>query len=189
MKCHFFTGLPGSGKSFLTEKIVKENPNVVVLSIDNILERYAKQENKSYRDIWSTYIKVAEKEFNDTLDDAIKNKKDIIWDQTNLTSESRAKKLPKLLENGYSVDAIAIELSYDEWMKRISQRESNGGKTMPKTVLEDMAKSYESPKYEEGFSNILLVSDDNSISLKNKGKINMNISPITLKNNIKKTLH
>lgn len=176
MKCHFFVGLPGSGKSYLTEKIIKDNPDIVVLSIDNILERYAKKENKSYREIWSSYIKIAEKEFNDTLDDAIKNKKDILWDQTNLTSESRAKKLPKLIENGYEIDAVAIELSFDEWMRRIEHREANGGKTMPKAVLEDMAKSYQSPNYQEGFSNILLVNDDNNISLKNKGKLNLKVS-------------
>lgn len=176
MKCHFFVGLPGSGKSFLTEKIIKDNPDIVVLSMDNIIERYAQQENKSYREIWSSYIKIAEKEFNDTLDYAIKNKKDILWDQTNLTSESRAKKLPKLIENGYEIDAVAIELSSNEWMRRVEHREANGGKTMPKAVLEDMAKSYQSPTYQEGFSNILVINDNNEISLKNKGKLNPKVS-------------
>lgn len=166
MKCYFLMGLPGSGKSFITEKIVKENPDVVVLSMDNIIEDYAKTQNKTYREVWAEYIKTAEIVFEKTLNDAVCNHKDIIWDQTNLRSESRLPKIQRLLENKYQVEGIAVELSEQEWKSRIQHREQNGGKTMKPEVLEDMKKSYESPQYSESFNNIYIVNDNNELALK-----------------------
>lgn len=159
-------GLPGSGKSFITEKIVKENPDVVVLSMDNIIEDYAKTQHKTYREVWAEYIKTAEIIFEKILVDAVSNQKDIIWDQTNLRSESRLPKIQHLLENKYKVEGIAVELSEQEWKSRIQHREQNGGKTMKPEVLEDMKKSYESPQYSEGFNNIYIVNDKNELALK-----------------------
>lgn len=166
MKCYFLIGLPGSGKSFITEKIVKENPDVVVLSMDNIIEDYAKTQNKTYREVWAEYIKTAEIVFEKTLIDAVCNQKDIIWDQTNLRSESRLPKIQRLLENKYQVEGIAVELSEQEWKSRIQHREQNGGKTMKPEVLEDMKKSYESPQYSEAFNSIYIVNDNNELALK-----------------------
>lgn len=174
-------GLPGSGKSALVDKIILENPNTVVLSMDNIIEDYAKTQNKTYREVWADYIKTAETVFEQTLVNAISEKKDIIWDQTNLRSESRALKIQRLLDNQYEVDGIALELSDLEWKSRIQHREQNGGKTMKPEVLEDMKKSYESPQYSEKFNNIYIVNDKNEIALK--------FNPTNIEENVKAIRH
>lgn len=174
MKCYLLIGLPGSGKSFLTNKVQKENPFAVVLSMDNIIDNYAKEHNMSYREVWADYIKIAEKKFEDTLSYAIENKQDIIWDQTNLHELSRSSKIDKLLNNSYQVDGLALELSEVEWLKRITQREAQGGKTMPREVLNDMAKSYQSPQYSEGFHNIFIINDKNEFDLKVKDSFTHN---------------
>lgn len=168
MKCYFLMGLPGSGKSVLVDKLLSDNNETVVLSMDNIIENYAKTQNKTYREVWAEYIKTAETIFENTLVDAISQKKDIIWDQTNLRAESRSPKIQRLLDNSYEVEGIALELSDQEWKSRIQHREQNGGKTMKPEVLEDMKKSYDSPQYVEGFNNIYIINDTNKPTLKVK---------------------
>lgn len=176
MKCYFFMGLPGSGKSFLTEKIMKDNPDIVLLSMDNIIESYAKKHNLTYRQVWADHIKIAEKEFENTLSNAIENKKEIIWDQTNLHQLSRAPKIKRLLDNHYQIEGIALELSSTEWKARIEKREKNGGKVMLPEVLTSMEKSYQSPEYSEGFQSIYIVNDKNEIALKfNQTNVQLNI--------------
>lgn len=168
MICYFLMGLPGSGKSVLVDKLFKENSNTVILSMDTIIEDYAKTQNKTYREVWAEYIKTAETIFEKRLVDAISQKKDIIWDQTNLHAESRSPKIQRLLDNHYEVEALALELSDIEWKSRIQHREQNGGKTIKPEVLEDMKKSYESPQYVEGFNNIYIINDTNTPTLKVK---------------------
>lgn len=166
MKCYFLMGLPGSGKSFLTENIIKNNPDTIVLSMDNIIDKYAQENNMTYRQVWANHIKVAEREFEHIITNAIHNKKDIIWDQTNLHKLSRAPKIQRLLENSYQIEGIALELSSEEWKSRIQKREQNGGKTMLPEVLDSMEKSYQSPEYSEGFDKIYIVNDNNEVALK-----------------------
>lgn len=179
MKCYFLMGLPGSGKSFLTEKILQEKPKTVVLSMDNIIDEYAQKNNMTYRQVWENHIKIAEKEFENILQEAITNKKDIIWDQTNLHQLSRSPKLKRLLENSYEIEGIALELSTEEWKSRILKRETNGGKTMLPEVLSSMEKSYQSPEYSEGFHKIYTVNDTNEIALKfNPNDVKSNIKAI-----------
>lgn len=176
MKCYFLIGLPGSGKSFLTNNIIKNNPDTVVLSMDNIIDKFAQENNMTYRQVWSEHIKVAEKEFENIIKNAIHDKKDIIWDQTNLHPLSRAPKIKRLLESFYQIEGIALELSPEEWRARIKKREQNGGKTMLPDVLDSMEKSYQSPEYSEGFDKIYIVNDKNEIALKfNKNNIQSNI--------------
>lgn len=176
MKCYFLMGLPGSGKSVLTEKIIKENPNAILLSMDMVIDKFAQENNMTYREVWSNHIKVAEKEFEKTLQSAISEKKDIIWDQTNLHKLSRAPKIKRLIDNSYEVEGITLELSRQEWQSRIQKREQNGGKKMLPEVLDSMEKSYQSPEYSEGFNKIYVMNDSNEIALKfNQTNVQLNI--------------
>ena len=79
-------GLPGVGKSTF---INKNYNNHVIISSDNIIEKYAKEEGKTYSDVFHNYIGRATSEMKEDFQRAIENNENIIWDQTNLTKKKR----------------------------------------------------------------------------------------------------
>jgi predicted ABC-type ATPase len=155
-------GLPGLGKSTIAnfglgvyDRI--EMP-VFVYSTDNILERIANQLGKTYNDVFERHIKSATAEADIDLAYAIKERQDIIFDQTNLGVGKRRKIINRMKQAGYQVRCDCIVPPEEghfsdlkDWKYRLANRP---GKTIPDEVLSNMYKSFVMPTIEEGFDMI-----------------------------------
>ena len=160
--CTVMVGLPGLGKSTLVtfEEVLYEKIDLplFVYSTDNILERIANQLGKTYNDVFEQHIKSATAEADIDLAYAIKERQDIIWDQTNLSVKKRAKIIRRMREAGYQVRCECIvppEEGHFSDLNDLKHRlEGRPGKTIPQHVMSSMWKSYVLPSKEEGFDMI-----------------------------------
>lgn len=157
--CYFLIGLPASGKSSYIENVMlAEHHNYfphtkpVILSTDNYIEAKCKLAGETYSEGFSKYYAEAERNMYDELQYAIIDKRDIIWDQTNLNVNARRKKLALLKD--YEIHAVVVPLpEEDEWLRRLSSRP---GKVIPVHALLGMKKNYQHPTKEEGFDFIMV---------------------------------
>ena len=156
--CIVMVGLPATGKSTRVDEIVKMCPDAYIYSTDAILERKAEHLGKTYDEVFEKHVKDAKTEADIWLDEAIKHRLDIIWDQTNLGVGKRRKIVNRMKRAGYQVYCECIVLpdtnDIDEtetWKKRL---ESRPGKVIPDHVLDNMQESFVSPTLEEGFDRI-----------------------------------
>jgi tRNA uridine 5-carbamoylmethylation protein Kti12 len=169
--CTVMVGLPGLGKSTLVEdqrKVYERiDMDVFVYSTDNILERIAKFLGKTYDDVFEKHIKSATAEADIDLAEAIKNRQDIIFDQTNLGVSKRRKIINRMKQAGYQVRCECIvppESDYDgdkeDWAQRLANRP---GKTIPQHVLSNMIESFVEPTIDEGFDMITFYNMDGAL--------------------------
>ena len=138
-------GIPTSGKSTW----IKNNTmnDYVILSTDNIIEDYAKNNHKTYNDVYDEQIKVASRIMDSDIKNAVLNERNIIWDQTNLTIKTRKNKL-RNIPSTYKKTAIYFDIPLDICLKRNDNRE---GKFIPIGVLYRMYLQVEKPTLKEGF--------------------------------------
>jgi predicted ABC-type ATPase len=151
-------GLPAMGKSTRVRDMSTIDPDVFVYSTDNILERIAKFLGKTYDEVFEKHIKSATAEADIDLAYAIKERQDIIWDQTNLGVKKRAKIINRMRQAGYQVRCEYIvppasDYSGDkeDWAQRLANRP---GKTIPQHILSNMIESFVMPTADEGFDMI-----------------------------------
>lgn len=159
--CYLLAGLPGTGKSTTLKFLLKSqmmDREMVVLSTDAAIERYAESVGKTYDEVFSGYIKRATSDLAMQLTHAVMRNKNIIWDQTNLSVKSRHKKLNSFGRNMdqrksfFNYEYYGIECHYilppetdeeiKEWHRRLRSRE---GKTIPDHILRNMRESYVLP--------------------------------------------
>jgi heterogeneous nuclear ribonucleoprotein U len=161
-------GLPGLGKSTLVtfEELLYEKIDLplFIYSTDNILERIANQLGKTYNDVFEKHIKSATAEADIALAYAIKERQDIIWDQTNLGVGKRRKIINRMKQAGYQVRCVCIlppESDYDsdkeDWVQRLANRP---GKTIPQNILTNMIESFTVPTVAEGFDMITFYNNN-----------------------------
>jgi predicted kinase len=145
-------GIPTSGKSTFVESLLTQPywENVIVLSTDNYIQQIAEERGKTYNDVYQDTIKEATENLRRQMKTAIKNGRDIILDQTNLTRKSRKNKISKL-PNTYHRKVVYFEISLEEALVRNKHRE---GKFIPESVLKQMYYSYEIPNTTEDFEMI-----------------------------------
>lgn len=147
-------GIPTSGKTTWI-KNQKQTIDFLndhkVISTDNIIEDYANINNTSYNDIFGDFIETASSIMEDELVMSIENKKSIIWDQTNLTKKTRARKLNKIPKE-YKKIAVWFNISLDEALIRNQNRP---GKVIPENILKKMHFQFTIPKISEGFDSII----------------------------------
>lgn len=145
-------GVPCSGKSTWVDRQLEncDDPPFIA-STDNLLEHIAKQEGKTYDEVFKDNIKVAEKRMYTQVALATDLDECIIWDQTNLTRRSRAKKLI-LIPDHYKKVAVFFPtpLDLDE---RLASRP---GKTIPPHIVDAMVEMIEQPMLDEGFDELRL---------------------------------
>lgn len=149
---YFMIGVPASGKSTFI-KGSSELKELKIASSDNFIQTYAETEGKTYDEVFSETIDLATKFMNACVDEYIKNDISFIWDQTNLTKKSRAKKLARFPKHWKKV-AVFLDTPQDaEWERRLASRP---GKTIPKKILESMFNQLEPPDLvDEDFDRIL----------------------------------
>ncbi len=155
--CIMLIGLPGSGKSTWREQYVYNNPYVVVISSDDIIMELGTAAGfTNYNDCFQN-VKYEEAEaiMYDRLTAAIAEHKDIILDQTNLSKKSRKYKLDKVPSSQYTKVAKIFKLDEEELNKRLNDRFSKEGKSIPHFVLANMKSSVNYDVSDDGFDSIL----------------------------------
>ena len=151
---YIMVGLPGSGKSTYVETELAGFKHDLVSS-DAYIEAKAKEEGKTYGEVFQKYVKDATKNLKNTLDKAIAAKHNIICDQTHMSRKARKEKIDKL--QGYEIIAVTFEIPLDELKRRRDKRVNETGKTVPQHIMDSMATSYQPPEYSEGFDEIIVI--------------------------------
>lgn len=160
-------GLPGSGKSTWAD-IYKQYDDVHIASLDAIVMENAK-EGQLYQEAWreardSNLLGEYERVMNNRVVEHIAKFEQadaifqpiIIWDQTNLSVETRAKKLKLFDPEKWERTAMVFWPSDEELDRRLAKREKEEGKTIPANVIQNMRKNYVQPTLDEGFDRIVL---------------------------------
>lgn len=148
-KLYVLVGVPGSGKStwIKNQDWVGDTP---VVSTDFFVEEYAKMQGKTYSEVFQEYMPIAVRLMANQVHIARANRKDIIWDQTSTTVETRAKKI-RMLPDYYKIAVVFKVPEPDELVRRLTSRP---GKNIPAEVMESMIKNFEIPTEDEGFDEI-----------------------------------
>lgn len=157
---YMLVGAPGSGKSTWTRNfLAKTTDDYTIISSDDIIVEWGKliNPNISYSEAFRQVdYKAVQAELNLRLNSAIADGKNIIWDQTNLTSKSRrgrVSRIPKI----YHKTCVVFKIENDELFRRLEKRAKEENKFIPKKVVEDMIKTFEEPAKTEGFDKIIYV--------------------------------
>lgn len=153
-------GLPGTGKSTYIKSLNDhlrsyDRRDATVISSDKILELIGAEYNFRYNELFGdiTYS-FAERMMHKIADLAFeRGDYTIVWDQTNLTVNSRAKKLAKVPEH-YWKEAVIFNPPLDHH-DRLRKRSLTEGKVIPWDVLAAMNSRFVKPTKEEGFDSVI----------------------------------
>jgi len=153
MKCYQLIGVPGSGKStwIKSQDWAKDIP---VVSTDNFVEAYAKEQGKTYSEVFDEYMPIAVKLMANQALICQANGLDVIWDQTSTTIASRKRKFNTLPK--YEHIAVVFKTpDADELARRLASRP---GKNIPDHVMRSMIDRFDMPTEDEGFTEIWYAS-------------------------------
>lgn len=146
-------GLPGSGKS----TSIPVDFEGFVYSTDSYIESCAKMNGMTYTDAFKEFIGPATKHMNEKLDIAVRQRSNVIWDQTNTSDKKRFGILSRFPSSYHKICVCRVPPRNDEeWaelMKRVASRE---GKVIPHHIIYSMADTYVCPSLEEGFDEVRL---------------------------------
>lgn len=151
---YILVGVPGSGKSTWIASAPVDWNNTVIASTDNYVEQQARQQGKTYTEVFQDVMPAAVANMAQTVRDAIANNQDIIWDQTSTSKPARAKKLRMLPANYRKIAVVFPTPKSDELQRRLGSRP---GKTIPDDIIADMIAKFEYPTEQEGFDKIIQI--------------------------------
>jgi len=148
-KVYVLVGVPGSGKSTWVSN-QDWAKDCAYISTDSIVEQFAAEQNKTYSEVFESFMPTAVDLMVDQVLLAKLQNKDIIWDQTTTTILSRKKKF-KMLPDYYHIAVVFKTPPKDELDRRLNNRP---GKIIPPNVIENMISNWEDPSKKEGFKEI-----------------------------------
>ena len=142
-------GVPASGKStFIEEYLMYDSGDYMLYSSDHHIMDYAEGMDKTYDEIFPDFIKDAIREADSWRDFALRENLDVIDDHTNLTVNTRAKRL-QVIPDKYT--KIGLVFDIPEPLEHQRRLNSRPGKTIPGSVMTGMINSFMPPSYSEGF--------------------------------------
>lgn len=142
-------GVPAAGKSTWIDQQDWAGA-CAVISTDYYVDRFAARLGQTYNQVFDTVMPRAIRLMMRAVRRAQAQGQDIVWDQTNLTRASRARKF-RLLPDYQHVAVVFAVPEAEEHARRLASRE---GRRIPDAVLTSMTQSYEAPTEEEGFGEI-----------------------------------
>jgi predicted kinase len=152
MKCYQLIGVPASGKSTWFHS-QDWTIGMEYVSTDHHVHAYAKQQGKTYEEVFKDYMPTAVDLMAADVVAAREAGRDILWDQTSTTVKSRARKF-NMLPNYWHVAVVfrtpKIEILKERLANRIDQ-------PIPWEVVQGMIDNWEQPTIEEGFKEIWYV--------------------------------
>jgi predicted kinase len=150
-KCYQLIGVPAAGKTTWL-KSQQWILGMEYVSTDHHVEEYAKQQGKTYTEVFKDYMPTAVELMARDVRDAREAGRDVIWDQTSTTVKSRERKFNMLPDYRH----IAVVFSTPEisaLKERLAGRGSSG-KIVPWEVVQGMIDNFEYPTEAEGFKEI-----------------------------------
>jgi predicted kinase len=147
---YMLIGVPASGKSTWIK--THSDGSAMVLSTDNKIEAAARSQGKTYSEVFKDEIKAANTGMAQDLLRALRDGRDIIWDQTNITRKSRKEKLARI-PSSYKKIAVFFPTPLN-LKKRLASRP---GKEIPEPVILSMINQLEPPSKNEGFDEIIIM--------------------------------
>ena len=152
LKCVHLVGVPGAGKStWIKSQTMLDN--FVVVSTDNFVEQYAKEQGKTYNEVFDDYMKIAVRLMANQALIAQANSKNIIWDQTSTSVGARAKKF-NMLPNYEHIAVVFPTPEKGELARRLASRP---GKNIPDNVMRSMIDGFVMPTLDEGYAEIVVL--------------------------------
>lgn len=145
-------GVPGVGKStWIASQIWAKD--IPVISSDRFIDEHAERVGSTYNEVFKEYAPIATKLMYNQARVCHANQVDCIWDQTNTTVKSRAKKLAIL--DGY--EKIAVVFRTPNKVEHDRRLASRPGKEIPSEIMTVMINGLQEPTEEEGFKEIWYV--------------------------------
>jgi predicted kinase len=150
-KLYVLVGVPAAGKSTWIKNQVWAK-DIPVVSTDRFVEAYAKEQGKTYSEVFKEYMPIAVKLMANQALICQANNLDVIWDQTSTTVATRAKKI-RMLPKYYKIAVVFKTPPTAELERRLASRP---GKEIPWEIVSSMAQQLEAepPTKEEGFDEI-----------------------------------
>jgi predicted kinase len=148
-KCYQLIGVPGSGKTTWIKDQVWAL-GLTIVSTDAFVEDYAKQQGKTYSEVFDEYMPTAVDLMSKVVVHAREHGHDVIWDQTSTTVKSRRRKF-NMLPNYEHVAVVFKTPNKEELDRRLASRP---GKNIPDHVMRSMIEGFEMPTEDEGFKEI-----------------------------------
>lgn len=143
-------GPPCSGKSTFINLLRGIDPHIEVVDTDSVIEEYARSHNSTYNECFKSCIGWADKVMKDKVRNLTEKGVAFFWDQTNMSSKSRKKKLDMIPKDWTKV-AVVFETPLDVCWKRMETRD----KKVPYGIVKSMIESYERPTTSEGFDMVV----------------------------------
>ena len=151
-KCYQLIGVPGSGKSTWVKDQIW-TLGLTVVSTDMWVEIYAKEQGKTYSEVFADYMPTAVDLMAKQVVFAREHGHTIIWDQTSTTVKSRVRKF-NMLPDYEHIAVVFRTPELDVLKERLASRP---GKDIPWEVVQGMIDNWEEPTEEEGFKEIWYV--------------------------------
>jgi predicted kinase len=149
---YVLVGVPGSGKTTWIGHQSFDWDTTVVVSTDIFVERYAMSVRKTYNEVFEDYMPTAIGLMAELAQLAFVEGKDVVWDQTSTTINTRAKKL-RMAPATYTKIAVVFNTPSPEVHAKMLDRP---GKVIPTEVIQDMVARFEMPTVEEGFDKVII---------------------------------
>jgi predicted kinase len=155
-KCYQLIGVPAAGKSTWYKNqdwLGEDKKDHKYVSTDQHVEGYARDQGKTYSEVFSEYMPAAIQQMMVNVNMASALQLDIVWDQTSTTIASRARKFNALPPStNYEHIAVVFSMPAIEVLKE--RLASRPGKEVPWEVVQGMIDNFEYPTDAEGFKEI-----------------------------------
>jgi predicted kinase len=152
-KCYQLIGVSGAGKSTWYKNqdwLGEDKKDHKYVSTDQHVEGYAKDQGKTYSEVFTEYMPTAVQQMMVNVNMACAFQLDIVWDQTSTTIASRARKFNALPD----YEHIAVVFRTPDIVVLKERLASRPGKEIPWDVVQGMIDNFEMPTEEEGFKEI-----------------------------------
>jgi len=148
-KCYQLIGVPCAGKSTWIKNQVWAL-GLTIVSTDAFVEDYARQQGKTYSEVFKDYMPRAVELMAEQVVRARELGHTIFWDQTSTSIASRTRKFNMLPD----YEHIAVVFKTPEISVLKERLASRPGKEIPWEVVQGMIDNFEMPSEEEGFKEI-----------------------------------
>lgn len=147
MKLYITVGIPGSGKSTYTNKIISETDNVKVISPDEIRGELTGDVSDQSRnaDVWG----LAHKRLHESLSSDC----NVIFDSTAVDKKSRK----NLIKIGKKYDAEIIALAFPVTFETAVERQKGRDRQVPLDVIQRFSDKFTLPSKKEGFDDVRII--------------------------------
>jgi len=151
-------GVPYSGKTTLRKRILNSpllKRSVTVLSTDDLLLQWAKNNNCSYEEAYHVAKDAAKIHMLGQMHEAVRWRQDIIFDRTNYNSTQRSEVL-RATDNLYTRIAVVCEVPKEILLERSKGRNRQA---VPTEKIDQFIEAWEPPTETEGFDAVLSAAE------------------------------